>query len=102
VPESRGECAENKMSLRTPNYSPIPLSLGALGNGRKGIVVATPALAVAFRPPNFQVPSATRDRFSFPTGRGGFRQKAALILFPEAIRQLPAARHENIQALNEP
>jgi hypothetical protein len=30
-------------------------------------------------------PSATRDRFSFPTGRGGFRQKSALILFPEAM-----------------
>jgi hypothetical protein len=34
---------------------------------------------------------ATRDRFSFPTGRSGFRQKAALILFPEAMRHLPTA-----------
>ena len=36
--------------------------------------------------------SAARDRFSFPTGRSGFRQKAALILFPEAMRHLPAGR----------
>jgi hypothetical protein len=29
--------------------------------------------------------------FSFPTGRGGFRQKAALIIFLEAMRHLPTA-----------
>jgi hypothetical protein len=29
--------------------------------------------------------------FSFPTGRSGFRQKAALIIFPEEMRHLPAA-----------
>jgi hypothetical protein len=30
-------------------------------------------------------PAGRNGEFSFPTGRGGFRQKAALILFPEAI-----------------
>jgi hypothetical protein len=46
---------------------------------------------LVFVRPNPQVPSATRDRFSFPTGRGGFRQKAALIIFLEAMRHLPTA-----------
>jgi hypothetical protein len=38
--------------------------------------------------------SATRDRFSFPTGRSGFRQKAALILFPEEMRRSADRRYD--------
>jgi hypothetical protein len=35
--------------------------------------------------------SGRNGELSFPTGRGGFRQKAALIIFPEAMRHLPTA-----------
>jgi hypothetical protein len=50
-----------------------------------------PGFSLSFHPSNSQVLSATRDRFSFPTGRSGFWQKAALIIFPEAMRHLPTA-----------
>jgi hypothetical protein len=36
----------------------------------------------------------TRNRFSFPTGRSGFRQKAALIIFPEAMRRSADRRYD--------
>ena len=41
--------------------------------------------------PRMGVVIGIRDRFSFPTGRSGFRQKTALIIFPEAMRHLPTA-----------
>jgi len=38
-----------------------------------------------------QTLQSNKQGFSFPTGRSGFRQKAALIIFLEEMRHLPTA-----------
>jgi hypothetical protein len=44
--------------------------------------------------PRMGVVIGIRDRFSFPTGRSGFRQKAALIFFSENLRRSADRRYD--------